>query len=108
VAYVDQVALLTGALLFGAVFWAVIDRAGRWARDRGWIRWRRRQARERRKASAWIEEFHALYYSSKRHELEQRGVEMVLRDDEHDGAPPRTGIDLDRGKATIHRRPRRP
>jgi hypothetical protein len=105
---VDQAALLTGALLFGAVLWVVIDRVGLWARDRGWIRWRQRQARQRRKSSAWIEELHALYYSNKRHELEQRAVEMVLRDDEHDGAPPRTGIDLDRGKATIRRHPRPP
>lgn len=48
------------------------------------------------------EELHALIYSSKRAQLEQRRIELVLRDDEHDGAPPRGGIDLDGGIATIH------
>jgi molybdenum-dependent DNA-binding transcriptional regulator ModE len=49
------------------------------------------------------EELHALLYPSKRVELEQRRIELVLRDDEHDGAPKRTGIDLDAGTARITR-----
>ncbi|MET7304011.1 DUF6191 domain-containing protein [Embleya sp. NPDC005575] len=40
-------------------------------------------------------------YPSKRAQLEQRRVEPVLRDDEQDGAPRRTGIDLDAGTARI-------
>ncbi|WP_316525267.1 DUF6191 domain-containing protein [Kitasatospora brasiliensis] len=47
------------------------------------------------------EELHALLYPSKRVQLEQRRVELVLRDDEHDGAPKRTGIDLAGGRAVI-------
>ncbi|MFI9365376.1 DUF6191 domain-containing protein [Kitasatospora sp. NPDC053057] len=50
------------------------------------------------------EELHALLYPSKRVQLEQRRVELVLRDDEHDGAPKRTGIDLAGGRAVIRRR----
>ncbi|MEU8515305.1 DUF6191 domain-containing protein [Kitasatospora sp. NPDC048722] len=34
-------------------------------------------------------------------QLEQRRVELALRDDEHDGAPKRTGIDLADGRAVI-------
>ncbi|MFJ2192382.1 DUF6191 domain-containing protein [Kitasatospora sp. NPDC087861] len=49
------------------------------------------------------EELHALLYPSKRVQLEQRRVELVLRDDEHDGAPARTGIDLAGGRAVIRR-----
>ncbi|MEV7188301.1 DUF6191 domain-containing protein [Kitasatospora sp. NPDC093102] len=49
------------------------------------------------------EELHALLYPSKRVQLEQRRVELVLRDDEHDGAPKRTGIDLAAGRAVIRR-----
>ncbi|MFG2916778.1 DUF6191 domain-containing protein [Kitasatospora sp. NPDC048298] len=49
------------------------------------------------------EELHALLYPSKRVQLEQRRVELVLRDDEHDGAPKRTGIDLAGGRAVIRR-----
>jgi hypothetical protein len=47
------------------------------------------------------EELHALLYAGKRAQLEQRRVELVLRDDEADGAPPRTGIDLAGGRAVI-------
>jgi hypothetical protein len=47
------------------------------------------------------EELHALLYPSKRIQLEERRIELVLRDDEHDGAPKRTGIDLDAGIARI-------
>ncbi|MEV7023247.1 DUF6191 domain-containing protein [Kitasatospora sp. NPDC093558] len=49
------------------------------------------------------EELHALLYPGKRVQLEQRRVELVLRDDEHDGAPRRTGIDLAGGRAVIRR-----
>lgn len=49
------------------------------------------------------EELHALLYAGKRVQLEQRRIELVLRDDEHDGAPPRTGIDLAAGTARIRR-----
>ncbi|MFD8704944.1 DUF6191 domain-containing protein [Kitasatospora sp. NPDC059648] len=51
------------------------------------------------------EELHALLYLSKRVQLEQRRVELVLRDNEHDGAPQRTGIDLGGGRAGIRRGP---
>ncbi|WP_424889308.1 DUF6191 domain-containing protein [Streptomyces sp. XH2] len=49
------------------------------------------------------EELHALVYPSKRVQLEQRRIELVLRDDEQDGAPRRTGVDLDAGTARIGR-----
>ncbi|MEV0276455.1 DUF6191 domain-containing protein [Streptomyces sp. NPDC050610] len=47
------------------------------------------------------EELHALIYPSKRVQLVQRRIELVLRDDERDGAPERTGIDLAAGTARI-------
>lgn len=49
------------------------------------------------------EELHALLYPGKRVQLEQRRIELVLRDDEHDGAPKRTGIDLAGGRAVLRR-----
>ncbi|WP_031071430.1 DUF6191 domain-containing protein [Streptomyces sp. NRRL WC-3742] len=49
------------------------------------------------------EEMHALLYPGKRVQLEQRRIELVLRDDEHDGAPKRTGVDLDAGRVVIRR-----
>ncbi|MFE2108223.1 DUF6191 domain-containing protein [Kitasatospora sp. NPDC059463] len=53
------------------------------------------------------EELHALLYPGKRAQLEQRRVELVLREDEHDGAPRRTGIDLAGGRAVIRGNARR-
>ncbi|MFF4643382.1 DUF6191 domain-containing protein [Streptomyces sp. NPDC001389] len=49
------------------------------------------------------EELHALIYPGKRAQLEQRRIELVLRDDEQDGAPRRTGIDLGAGVARLER-----
>lgn len=49
------------------------------------------------------EELHALLYPSKRVQLQQRKVELVLREDEHNGAPKRSGIDLAAGIARIVR-----
>ncbi|MFD5464304.1 DUF6191 domain-containing protein [Kitasatospora sp. NPDC127059] len=59
---------------------------------------------ERDAGTTATEELHALLYPSKRVQLEQRRIELVLRDDEHDGAPKRTGIDLAGGRAVIRRR----
>ena len=36
-------------------------------------------------------------------DLEQRRVERLLRDDEDSGAPPRSGVDLDRGVVRLPR-----
>lgn len=81
-----------------------------WAQDRGWIRQsrsRRRAPSQRGLGATATEELHALIYGGKRAQLEQRRIELVLRDDEDSGAPPTSGIDLDAGTATI-RIPRRP
>lgn len=50
------------------------------------------------------EELHAFMNANKRVQIEQRRVELVLRDDVHGGAPPRMDVDLDAGTAGIQRR----
>ncbi|MFJ9440750.1 DUF6191 domain-containing protein [Kitasatospora sp. NPDC101235] len=47
------------------------------------------------------EELHAFLNANKRVQIEQRQARLTLRDDDHAGAPPRTGIDLDGGTALI-------
>jgi hypothetical protein len=42
-----------------------------------------------------------MFYASKRPAIEQRRLEHVLGDHEHDGAPPRIRVDLDAGRAVI-------
>jgi hypothetical protein len=67
-------------------------------------------------AASGIEEMHAIFYAAKRHELDQRRTSLMLRDEEADGAPPHSTVDLDRGSAVIrntstapdHRNHRRP
>lgn len=49
-----------------------------------------------------VEELAAAFQGSKRIELEQRQSELMLRDDETDGAPPSSNrIDLTSGRAVI-------
>jgi hypothetical protein len=50
-----------------------------------------------------LDELQAMFHSGKRHSIERRKLELVLRDDEHDGAPPRIRIDLDARRAVISR-----
>jgi hypothetical protein len=40
-------------------------------------------------------------YPSKKHQIEQREHESLMAEEDTDGAPPRTRIDLDRGTAHI-------
>lgn len=73
--------------------------------QRGWLpgRLAEREFGSRGVGATATEELHALIYPSKRVQLEQRRIALVLRDDEQDGAPKKTGIDLDAGTARIHR-----
>ena len=41
-------------------------------------------------------------YPSKKHEIEQRDHESLMAEEDAEGAPPRTRIDLDKGTAHIH------
>ncbi|WP_423834071.1 DUF6191 domain-containing protein [Streptomyces manipurensis] len=48
-----------------------------------------------------FDEFNVIFNANKLVEVEQQQLQEVLRDDEGDGAPPRTRIDLDKGIASI-------
>ncbi|MFD6229399.1 DUF6191 domain-containing protein [Streptomyces sp. NPDC060232] len=48
-----------------------------------------------------FDEFNLIFNANKLVEIEQQQLQEVLRDDEGDGAPPRTRIDLDKGIASI-------
>ncbi|MFB7675093.1 DUF6191 domain-containing protein [Kitasatospora purpeofusca] len=86
-----------GSLVFPAVLVVLffVASAGRQAVLRTpRLRWLARRLRpshesgERGTGATATEELHALLYPSKRVQLEQRRIELVLRDDENDGAPP--------------------
>ncbi|MEU1284169.1 DUF6191 domain-containing protein [Kitasatospora sp. NPDC005856] len=73
----------------------------------GWLH-RRLAARARSSGlglgATATEELHAFFNANKRVQIEQRRTQLVMRDDDHAGAPPRTGIDLDGGTAVLRGR----
>lgn len=79
-AFVDQLAL----------------RAGRAT----WVPWRG-TGREGQISATGFEQLHAQFAAGKQHELEQRRTTLMLRDEEGDGAPPRSRVDLDGGLAVL-------
>ncbi|WP_329177483.1 MULTISPECIES: DUF6191 domain-containing protein [unclassified Streptomyces] len=48
-----------------------------------------------------FEQLHASFSPGKQNELDQRKTTLMLRDDQGDGAPPRSKVDLDQGTALI-------
>jgi len=90
-------------LAVGLVALAALDRLGLWLHGRSGLPWYRDG---RRPAPApGLDELQAVFYSSTRHTIDQRRAELVLRDDEHDAAPPHAGVDLDGRRVVITRGP---
>ncbi|MEU5258424.1 DUF6191 domain-containing protein [Amycolatopsis sp. NPDC021455] len=70
---------------------------------RGFLPWHRRGDGSRMASGIATEEVEAILGGTKHHELEQRQVQLMLVDDEADGAPPRTSVDLDAGKIVFRK-----
>lgn len=88
-------------LAAGLVLLAALDRFGLWVHGRSGLPWYRDGHRPA--PAAGFDELQAAFQSGKRHTIERRRLESVLRDDEHDGAPPHFRIDLGEGRAVIVR-----
>ncbi|MFH0521984.1 DUF6191 domain-containing protein [Streptomyces sp. M41] len=80
----------------------LLMRAGRAGR----LPWRN-AARQGQISATGFEQLHASFSPGKQSELEERRSALVMRDDEQDGAPPRSTVDLDSGKAVVRLRPER-
>ncbi|MFI0486509.1 DUF6191 domain-containing protein [Actinomadura sp. 9N215] len=87
-------------LVIALVAFAVLDRAGLWANRRFRLPWRRDETGRPVSAIA-VGELDAFFNGTHRHQQEQRRSSLMLRDEESDGAPPRTRIDLDAGTAIV-------
>lgn len=72
---------------------AVVDLMLVRVRGRGIVPWRR----DRVAASTGFDLLLAALSPGKEHELDQRRTELVLREEDDDGAPPRDPVDLERG-----------
>lgn len=82
------------------VLFALVESAWRWFTGLGLVPWLRRRA-GRSLSNVAFDEFTAVVNGNKTVELEQRRVELLVRDDEGNGAPPRSSIDLTEGTAFI-------
>ncbi|MDQ0763978.1 DUF6191 domain-containing protein [Streptomyces canus] len=71
-------------------------RAGR----AGALPWRN-AGRQGQISATGFEQLHAALSPGKQNELKERQSALVMRDDEEDGAPPRSTVDLTSGKAVI-------
>ena len=87
-------------LVFLLVLVAALERFGLWASDRSWLPWRRKQEGTPVSA-AGFEEFDAFLGGGKRHELDERGHSLMMRQDEDDGAPPLMTVDLDGNRIVL-------
>ncbi|MFH8347497.1 DUF6191 domain-containing protein [Streptomyces sp. NPDC018045] len=79
---------------------ALVESAWRWFTGLGLVPWLRRRT-GRSLSHIAFDEFTAVVNGNKTVELRQRRVELLRRDDESDGAPPRSSVDLTGGTAFI-------
>ena len=94
---------IPGLVILLVVF-AAIDRMGLAVGRRLRLPWRTEES-GRPMSAAGVDELQAIFYSTKRYELDERRTSLMLRDEAGDGAPPRSEVDLDSGTATIRRNP---
>ncbi|MDL4772923.1 MULTISPECIES: DUF6191 domain-containing protein [Thermomonosporaceae] len=87
-------------LTLGLLVFAAADRVGLWANRRFRLPWRRDETGRPMSAVA-VDELDALFQPTKRYELDEKRSSLILRDEEDDGAPPRSRVDLDAGTAII-------
>lgn len=88
-------------LAVGLIALAAVDRAGLWLHGRSGLPWYRSSHRPAH--AAGLDELASVFHSGTRHPVERRRAELVLRDDEHDGAPPLVRVNLDQGHVLITR-----
>ncbi|MEU4343564.1 DUF6191 domain-containing protein [Nocardia sp. NPDC023852] len=64
---------------------------------------KRRRRRRTPISGTFTDEFTALFYSTKRMELDHRESISMLRDEQDQGAPPLLGVDLDRHTVVLRK-----
>jgi hypothetical protein len=91
------VALTLPGLVLVLLAVAAIDQLLLRVQGRGLMSWRK----DAQVSSTGFELLHATLSPGKADELAQRRIEEVIRDDEEDGAPPRSWVDFATGVAHI-------
>lgn len=65
------------------------------------VRRRRRHRSGAPITATYIDEYTAMFYGTKRIELDHRDSMSMVRDEEAEAAPPTMGVDLDRGVVVL-------
>lgn len=94
------VALTLPGLVLALLAVAAVDQLALRLRGRGLVRWRP----DSQVSSTGFELLHASLSPGKADELAERQTQELVRDEDDDGAPPRSTVDLDRGVARIRLR----
>ncbi|MFE7191200.1 DUF6191 domain-containing protein [Kitasatospora sp. NPDC057595] len=79
---------------------AFVDQLALKARRSRLVPWRG-TGREGQISATGFEQLHAQFAAGKQHQLDERQSSLMLRDEEDDGAPPRTRVDLASGVAVV-------
>ncbi len=87
-------------LVCALVVLAFVDQLALRARRSRWVPWRG-TGREGQVSATGFEQLHAQFAAGKQAELEQRRTALMLRDEDGEGAPPRSTVDLEGGVAVI-------
>jgi hypothetical protein len=93
------------ALVVVLVVLAFVDQVLLWLGKARILPWRR-NGRDRRVSATGFEVLHGNLSHGKAQELKQRQTSLVLRDDQDEGAPPHSTVDLEAGRAVIRITPR--
>lgn len=67
----------------------------------GWEMRKQKRGRGTPLADTYVSEITALFYGTKRVELDHRDSMSMMREDDAEGAPPRIRVDLDRGVVVL-------
>lgn len=90
---------LPGVVLLLVVL-VVLERLGLWFSGRSWVPWRRRHT-GMPISSATLDVLGGLVEPSQRIDREELHAKMLMRDDDEEGAPPHTRVDLDGGRVWL-------
>lgn len=88
------------ALIAALTALAIVDQILLWLGKARILPWRRK-GRERRVSATGFEMLHGHLSPGKAQELKQRATSLMMRDEQDEGAPPRSRVDLDAGLAII-------
>ncbi|MEV6975820.1 DUF6191 domain-containing protein [Kitasatospora sp. NPDC093806] len=87
-------------LICALVALAFVDQLALWARRSRLVPWRG-TGREGQVSATGFEQLHAQFAAGKQHQLDERQSTLMLRDEDGEGAPPRTRVDLAAGVAVV-------